>query len=227
MSRAAMWHRRARSALESYFERHSFPRTMVTLILIITAVCGFLISYALLRLGVGHMWMRYPIAALVAYGILLGLVRLWVEVECRRFKPEEAGLDRTMQHGQAANDAPGRWLDCLDVPDVGGIDFDEGCLPVILVGVVVGLAILAVITIAGAPLLIAEVFLDVFLVAALYRRLQVAEREHWLGTAIRRTWSAALLTILLLALGGWVLEQMAPGTRSIGPAIEQIRSISW
>ena len=56
------------------------------------------------------------------------------------------------------------------------------------------------------------------------RRLRVAQKEYWLGTAVRRTWDAALLTALFLALGGWTLEQLAPGARSIRKAIEQLQS---
>ena len=224
---------RARAALEAYFERRSFPRTMLSLVLIITGLCGFFVSYLLLRLGVEHMWVRYPIAAAIAYGILLGLVRLWVELERGRFNPDDAGIDDASEpvektRTRAPHYQPrSTWLDYLDLPDFGGFDFDEGCLPAILLTVVLSLAAVLVATVAGAPLLIAEVFLDVFIVAVLYRRLRIAEKEHWLGTAIRTTWAPALVTVILLGIGGWALEEMAPGARSIGPAIEQIRSARW
>ena len=224
------WRRRARAALEAYFERRSFPRTMLSLLLTITGLCGFLISYALLRFGVDHMWLRYPIAVVLAYGILLGLIRAWVELERSRFDPDDAEIKLAVARGEETGrdqhhfQPRDSWLDWLNFPDFGAFDFDEGCLPVILVAVVLALAAVLIATVAGAPLLIAEVFLDAFLISVLYRRLRIAAREHWLGTAIRKTWGAVLVTVVAFALGGWALEQMAPGARSIGRAIEQIRT---
>jgi hypothetical protein len=56
----------------------------------------------------------------------------------------------------------------------------------------------------------------------LYRRLRIAAEEHWLGTAIRKTWISALIIAVLLAIAGMCLESLAPGARSIGPAIHRI-----
>ena len=223
------WHARARSALERYFERRSFPRMMLSFVLIITGLCGFLVSYGMLRLGVDHMWVRYPVAVLVAYGILLGLIRIWVELERSRFEPSDADLQALTDRRpkKLSRMTPRhRWLDFIDLPHFGDLDGDlgEGCLifvfgAALLAGVV---ALLVIVT--GAPVLIAEVFLDVFIFSVLYRRLQMAEKEHWLGTAIRKTWWPVFLTALALAVFGWALEEMAPGSRSIGRAIEQIRT---
>jgi hypothetical protein len=229
MSSRVKWRARAKAALQSYFRRRSFPRITLTLLLAITGAVGFFISYLLLRLGMEHMWARYPIAVLVSYAVLLSLIRVWVEIERARFDPADAEVENTavedwdgstLTHGSSRSS----W-DYLDFPS--GIDVfeaDDGCLPAILVLVVVTLVTIVFVTIAAAPALIAEVFLDAFIVAVLYRRLRIAQREHWLGTALRKTWLAAFATALALALGGWALEQAAPGARSIGKAIEQIRS---
>ena len=66
-------------------------------------------------------------------------------------------------------------------------------------------------------------FLDAFIVSALYRRLSVAQKGHWLGAALKKTWAPALVTAVILAIGGWALERMAPGAPSIGKAIQQLR----
>lgn len=58
------WRKRATAALEAYFESRSYPRSMVTLLLFLAGAAGFLVSDGLLRGGVEHMWMRYPIAVL-------------------------------------------------------------------------------------------------------------------------------------------------------------------
>jgi hypothetical protein len=108
------------------------------------------------------------------------------------------------------------------VPDFGAVDGDEGCIPLLLFLFLFALLAATVAALIGAPALIAEVFLDAFLVTVLYRRLRIAEKEHWLGTAIRKTWALALMTAALLAVTGWVLDELAPGSRSIGRAIEQL-----
>lgn len=174
------------------------------------------------------MWVRYPITVLLSYAVMLGLIRLWVEVEWSRFDPggEEVSYS-AIENDEPGNFSPPRggrsWLDWIDLPHVDIFEWDEGCLPAILGVIALVLAFLFLVTIAGAPALLAEVFLDTFLAAALYRRLRIAQKEHWLGTALRKTWRSALITAVALMIGGWILEEMAPGSRSIGKAIEQIR----
>ena len=222
------WRSRAKAALESYFYRRSFPRITLTLLLLITGAAGFLISYGMLRAGVLHMWIRYPVAVLVSYALLLGLIRIWVEIERARFDPLDADIEGTSvdcdgPRFASLRGSDGSWFDWLDLPSPD-LDWGEGCLAAIVLMVLVGLVLVLVTTIAAAPTLIAEVFLDAFIVTVLYRRLRVAQKEHWLGTALRKTIGRALLTALLLGIGGWALEMMAPGAHSIGKAIEQIRS---
>jgi hypothetical protein len=202
---------------------------MLTVIMLLTGLIGFMISFLLLRANVNEMWQRYPIAVAGAYGGFLGLLRLWVAVERSRFDPQVGEIERDlhdstegpekMWHGSARRSS---WLDRLDFPDVFSFDLDEGCLPAILIAALCALVVLLVSAIAAAPGLIAEVFLDAFIISVMYRRLRIAAKEHWLGTAIRKTWWMALLTAALLAISGWCLEQMAPGSRSIGPAIHRL-----
>jgi len=216
------WRCRARAALERYFERRSYPRTVLTLLLIITGLVAFFASYAMLRAGVDHMWLRYPIAVLIGYGALLALIRLWVEVEFSRFDPEDplvkgGGETEAVEVHLRRRSDGWSWADCLNV-----LDFDEGFLPLLLFGAVIVLAVALSTAIVAAPLLIAEVFIDAFIVTVLYRRLRTAQKENWLGTALRRTWVPALLVALALSAGGWALEQMAPGSRSAGKALKEL-----
>lgn len=224
MSVPSKWRQHARKALENYFSKRSYPRAILSLIILITGLAGYIISFAMLRAGLTDMWLRYPLAVLGAYAVLLGLVRVWVEIEKARFDPAViATIKREREEflptHQKSTSSP--WLDIpsgLDVPD-----FEEGCLVAILIGAVVALAVVVVTTIVGAPLLIAEVFFDAFIVSVIYRRLRLAQKEHWLGTALRKTWKAAIILALSLSSIGFVLQQMAPGAPSIGKAIEQIR----
>lgn len=214
---------RARQGLEDYFRKRSYPQVTLGLVLVITGLAGFGLSYFLLRAGMTEMWLRYPIAVLGAYGIFLLLMRIWVEIERRQLHPNDPAIREALEKATPrypqtrVDEGKGSWLDWLDIPD---ISLDEGCLPILLLGVVVGLVALLVTALLGAPALLAEVFVDAFLAGVLYRRLKIAAREHWLGTAIRKTWLFVLGTAALLAFLGLLLTIAAPGSQTIGQAIE-------
>ncbi len=223
MQEKTRWRDITRRAVENYLREHRFPRFALGMLLILTGTIGFFISYLLLQAGVDHMWIRYPVAVMGAYGIFLLLLRGWVEIERAKFDanvvtvPDTAGNegdqdeDRRWRKSEVTS-----WLDCLDFPSSC---LDEGCLPLLLVGVVIGLIATLCVALFNAPALLAEIFVDVFLVSIIYRKLRIAAKEHWLGTAIRKTWRMTLMTAFLLMVGGGCLEMLAPGARSIGPAI--------
>ena len=75
-------HQQARERRIKIVKRHllrtSAPRLQVSLILSLTGLAGLLTSFSLLRLGVPWMWLRYPVAILVAYCVFLLLLRLWL-----------------------------------------------------------------------------------------------------------------------------------------------------
>jgi len=146
--------------------------------------------------------------------VFLLLLRIWVEIERARFDPAEVVIEEVAPRSEKKENP---WLDAIQIPDIPDSD---GCLPLIALGVVLGLIVLLVIALAGAPILIAEVFIDAFLVGVLYRRLRIPADEHWLGAAIRRTWPFVLGTAVLLGIGGWSLSAMAPGSQTIGEALE-------
>lgn len=219
------WRDRARVALTKYFEKRSYPRQALVLLILVVGLIGFLASVAMLRAGVTSMAIRYPIAVLAAWCAMLGLIRVWVELEKRRFDPEAPELREAFGDGEIRSparrlprDRSSNWLDWLDFPDVGSL-LDDGCLPLFLVAAVIGLVVVVLVAIAGAPTLLAEVFLDVFIATVLYRRLKKAAQGNWLGTAIRGTWGLALCTAALLGIVGCLLQAMVPEAHSIGPAV--------
>src|ERR1041384_7449317 len=61
--------------------RRGLPRVLMSLILAATGAAGFLVSFALLHMGVTRMWLRYPVAVLAAYGVFLFLLRVWLHLQ--------------------------------------------------------------------------------------------------------------------------------------------------
>jgi hypothetical protein len=70
MSEHLHWRRKARLALQAYFERRRRPRFFLSLVLIATGLVGLLASIGMFHLGVDRMWLRYPAAVLFGYGAL-------------------------------------------------------------------------------------------------------------------------------------------------------------
>jgi hypothetical protein len=60
-----------------------WPRLLVSFLLALTGLSGFLVSTVLLRLGVTSMTVRYPLAVLLAYCVFLLLLRLWLALRRR------------------------------------------------------------------------------------------------------------------------------------------------
>lgn len=59
-------------------EAQNFPRLQMSLIVSLTGLAGLLASASLLKLGLHSMAWRYPAALLIAYGVFLGLLWLWL-----------------------------------------------------------------------------------------------------------------------------------------------------
>jgi fatty acid desaturase len=226
------WRRKARLALEAYFERRSRPRVILTVVLIAAGLVGLLASIGLFHAGVERMWLRYPLATLFGYGAFLGLLRAWIGWEHRSFAPAEiAGvlppadlLDRPSIPRRIAREAweVAKESDPSDVGDIlSGLDAgDEGCFVLLLIAALLGVVITLLCGIFAAPALLAEVFLDAFLITVIYQRLRVKADEHWLGTAIRRTWKSVLCLAVLLSIIGSVLSHLVHGARSLGEVIQ-------
>ncbi len=89
--------------------RLSMPRLQISLILLITAFIGFIVSALLLRIGLTSMLIRYPIAVMSAYVGFLFLLRIWLW-----WQSDEPT-------GDISSD-----LDALAIPDLSGIGGNVG-----------------------------------------------------------------------------------------------------
>ena len=104
--------------------RRGMPRLQMSLILLVTGLVGFLVSFTLLRAGVGRMWLRYPFAVIAAYVAFLLLLRLWLAYQrwvARRESSSSSSSDLDLSGLDGiALDLPG---DAADAAFGGGGDF--------------------------------------------------------------------------------------------------------
>jgi hypothetical protein len=73
--------KRAIELVRRHLVRGGWPRLLVSFLLALTGAAGFLISSALLHLGVTLMAVRYPLAVFLAYSVFLLLLRLWLALQ--------------------------------------------------------------------------------------------------------------------------------------------------
>lgn len=127
----------------------------------VTALAGFLASVLLLKAGLEQMWLRYPLAVLFAWGVFLGLVRLWAELErsTMRMDEEVAQVDplddevstrKSVWRGRTPEGDPTEWRGWSNLLDFLSqcLEF-EGCLIVAAIVAAVAMATGAAIAIGG------------------------------------------------------------------------------
>ena len=206
----------------------------MSLILLLTGLAGFLASFSLLHLDVARMWIRYPIAILIAYGVFLLLLRLWLwmygrdmdveldwvedlelpsgesgssEVPCVNVGDSHAGGDWGESFASSADSSSGIGFD---------LDLEEGWFLVIALIALIGALIASLYIIYIAPVLLAEILIDGVLLVGLYKRVKHIDQRHWLRAAVRRTVIPALLVAMFFSAAGHLMQMVVPEAHSIG-----------
>lgn len=221
--------RMAMRALRVYFAEKRWSRLVMSLILLLTGAAGVGASWSMLQLGLEKMWVRYPLAALIAWGIFLLLVWIWAQVERRYFRADEHIEALLKGHDPAAaltrlKDKDSSVLDWFDFTP----DFEDEGSVVVLIGIVaIGLLFFAFIGLFGvlmaAPALIAEVFVDAVLITALHKRMKHLKGDWWVFGAVRQTAKPVLLTATGLCLCGVLFGWFAPEAKSLGGVVARLR----
>jgi|APEBP8051072210_1049370.scaffolds.fasta_scaffold00025_10 hypothetical protein len=231
--------------------RVSLPRLQMSLLVLLTAASGFLASVMLSAIGMEALWLRYPVCVLIAYGAFLGLVWVWRRHrEWDLSLPDGGGASPSSASGKsdwqgagggsggggasASFDAPATpasfaALDPMsppvELPSLDdSLDADES-LPVVLVLVVLGGALLAVFWVIWiAPALLAELALDAALSAGLYRRMRrPAVDADWLSTTLRHTVKPFLAATLSLLVAGALMNLLVPDATSLSEFLAHYR----
>jgi hypothetical protein len=200
--------------------KYSQPRFHMFLIMLLTASVGAGTSFVLLKEGLTWMWLRYPIAAIIAYLFFLTLLRLWVQYKFSDLNLlPETGIVEQESGARAKQSIWGKIpIDLFDL--AWGIDD----FPVVIFVIAI-LAVIIVIfgIIIAAPILMSEVLVDGLLVAGLWHRFNRYGEESSLGGAVRATILPATIVILCLGIIGFFLQIIEPGADSIGDVFRGVK----
>lgn len=242
MGKAAKTRAQQIDSIKKRLLSESFPRLQISVILAVTALSGFLFSFALLSFGVSSMTLRYPIATTLAYCVFLLFLRVWLWLQNNRADSDVSSLDFSGSSGSSEGGgsnfhfsgggdfsgagAGGDWsagdsssLSSGDsLLDGSSFDFDieEIGLLIIAVIAVLGGLLASFYIVYAAPVLLAEIFVDGVLIAGLYKRVKGIERKYWLTTAIKRTIVPVILAIVFFTIAGFALQIAVPEADSIG-----------
>jgi hypothetical protein len=235
--------------LKRRLEQDSFPRVQMSLIVGLTGGAGLLFSFVMLELGVTSMALRYPLALLIAYGVFLALLWLWLRTQAEDYVdiPDLSGLVPSGAsdcaptfEGSGGNFGGGGASGSFDgsasfsamesdsspLSDAASAvgDADEFAIPLIAVAFALGLALASFYVVYLAPMLFAELLVDGALSYALYRRIKAVHSAHWLESAIRRTALPFVLTGVFVSITGAAMAAYAPGAHSIGEVMQHTRT---
>lgn len=89
-----------------HLQAQSYPRLHMSLITALTGAFGLLASFALLQSGVQAMAWRYPLAVLLAWGMFLFLIGLWLRSGTRDWP--DVGCARSAAPWWPRPDGPAR-----------------------------------------------------------------------------------------------------------------------
>jgi len=218
------------------------------LIVSLTAAIGFIASFLMLHSGINRMWLRYPLAVLIAYLGFLFMLWFWVRLRASElldaldvpysgdgshiptFKGGGGHFGGGGHSGSfdsptgidlssSVSGAHGSGTDSVVSEAAGVLDLEELAIVIVAILALIGSVWAALSIISSAPTLFAELLLDGALATGLYKRLRKTEGDHWLATAMRRTvWRFVGVAALFALLGG-VMQVAVPSAKSIGQVI--------
>ncbi|MBW8363732.1 MAG: hypothetical protein K0M39_04200 [Rhizobium sp.] len=230
--------------LKRHLEQDSFPRIQMSLIVGLTGAAGLLFSFVMLELGVTSMALRYPLALLMAYGVFLLLLWLWLHTKAEDYVdiPDFSGSGSSESRdctsafdGGGGHFGGGGASGSFDMPAgsdssplsdaVGALgDADELAIPLLVIVFAVGLALASFYVVYVAPMLFAELLVDGALSYALYRRIKATDSPHWVESAVRRTALPFVLTAVFVSATGAAMAAYAPGAHSIGQVVQHTQT---
>ncbi len=214
----------------------------MTLIVAMTAASGLLASMLLSNV-MPSMWMRYPLCVLLAYAVFVLLIRIWCRTrnwDLPNFSADGGDGHVTPQWrgdgGQSGGggasasfsvDEP-MLLSVIDADAVGTVDAsdafssaDDGWPVFLLLGLFAGSVLAMVWMVWIAPIMLAELALDVALSAGLYRTMKRVDADNWLHITLRHTLRPFAAAFVCAALVGGVMQWIEPQATTLGEVFSE------
>ena len=187
------------------------------------------------------MWIRYPLSILLAYGVFLLLLRLWLAFQSSR--PNfDIGINLDLPIDGGASSTPtfnfggggdfsgggngGSWGNSISSSSGGGnslfdgisfdLDLEELRLLILAILALIGGLFATLYVIYIAPFLFAEILVDGLLLRGLQKKFDKIEQKSWLQTAMQKTILSAVLCAFFFGVAGGLFQKIAPKAKSIG-----------
>lgn len=208
---------------ESLLQR-SLPRLLMTLMILLTGMAGFLSSFVMLHVGLEKMWLRYALSIIVSYVVFLLLLKIWLRLQQPKDEIDfdadivDAGFDIGGSSGSVSsigssnsgsNSSSGVFGFDID------FDLDDGAVLVIVL-VILALVLFALVYVVYiAPVLLAEILVDGLVISSLSLGLKETDRRHWLSSVFKKTWIPLMIIVALFIIAGATLQTTHPEARSI------------
>lgn len=167
-----------------------YLRHHARLILVITALCGFLSSFLLLKYFQMPLVTRYPLSAGIAYMVFVLLMQTW-----KMYLEHMPPLHRE-QIKRNAESKDHSWKDYLDIPDFTS-DLDDLLIAILVIVFFVVLVYGTSFLLFELPVLMIEVVLSGLTTSLFYKKIQKADQDIFIFKAIRQTVRVGLFTVLL------------------------------
>ncbi|WP_148040956.1 hypothetical protein [Montanilutibacter psychrotolerans] len=241
----------ALAAIRLRLQRQEWPRLQMSLMVILTALAGFLASYVLRESGLTTLWLRYALTTGIAYLVFLVVLGIWLHWRRSNWidlvdsgwageTPAPSPIGHVGGGGQSGGAGASASFTSTDAGfqpaplDVGADNLDVSPVTAIADAEEAGAVIIAIAAaLAGgaamlwvvwiAPTLMADLLLDAAIAGGLYRRLKRIDANNWWQTAIRHTIVPFVLVLVFIALVGVAAQIAVPQAQSIGEVVAALR----
>ena len=195
------------------------------------------------------MLLRYPMAVLLAYGVFLLLMWIWIRWRWDNVLDglsADVGSGSPSPRGSAVESpwsgvggrsggggASASWNESARVSgdDAGelpltGLAEDEAGLPLLailgLVALVATVLLASVWIVWSAPVLMAELLVDAAIAGGLYRRMQGMQEQGWWRVCVTHTIWPLLGLLVFFTVVGSLAQELAPGAVSLAQAFRAL-----
>lgn len=192
-----------------------YLRHHARLILAITALCGFLASYVLLKYYQMPLLTRYPLSAGIAYIVFVLLMQGW-----KTYLEDLPPIHR--EQIKKINESKGRsWKDQLDFPDFP-TSLDDLFIAIFVVVFFIFLVYGTSFLLFELPVLMIEVVLSGLTTSLFYKKIRKADEDIFIFKAIRQTLLIGVLTILIYLGIAICLKAYCPNAQKLSDVTSNI-----